>query len=180
MALKHGADDINYIVARLAKFFRLSLQSGREMVRVKDEIDHINLYIDIQNKRFGEDIEMIIDVDENILRYYTIKLILQPLIENAIIHGIMESSNKKGTVKITGQELDDTIIIEVCDNGIGMSEELIASILSSQVNGSYGVRNVNERIQLKFGINYGLSYQSIIGKGTTVRITFPVVIEIQD
>lgn len=179
MALKHGADDINYIVARLAKFFRLSLQSGKEMVRVQDEIDHIQLYIDIQNKRMGDDIEMILEIDDEILHYPTIKLILQPLIENAIIHGIMESDNKRGFVKIRGFIEHDIIIIEIEDNGVGMSQETIDSILNNQINGSYGVRNVNERIQLKFGNEYGLNYKSILGKGTIVRVSFPAI-ESQD
>ena len=175
MAMKHGADDINYIVAKLAKFFRLSLQSGKEMVRVEDEIEHIMLYIDIQNKRFKNDIKTIINIDETILPYQTIKLILQPLIENAIIHGIMESKLKSGVVKITGYLEGKDIIIDIEDDGIGMSQNLIDSILNTSVNGSYGVRNVNERIKLKFGPQYGLVYESEIDKGTRVRVSFPAI-----
>ena len=175
MAMKHGAEDINYIVSKLAKFFRLSLSSGKEMVKIADELEHIALYVDIQNIRFDDNINLSIDVDLDLLDYYTINLILQPLVENAILHGINENPGKAGNVDIIGYHDVESVVILVIDDGIGMTEEKIEEILSGTISGSYGVRNVNERLSLKFGDPYGLSYESTVGVGTKAIVRIPII-----
>lgn len=175
MAMKYGADDIVYIVNSLAKFFRLSLSKGKDIVPIKDEITHVKMYLDIQMKRFSGDIECIIDVDNELFEYSTVKLILQPIVENSIIHGIQESESKKGYIKITGKLINNLIKITIDDNGKGIDEENLEGILLKDKSKGYGIKNVNERIKLYFGEEYGLSYDSRLGKGTTVDITFPAL-----
>lgn len=175
MAMKYQADDIIYIVSKLAKFFRISLSSGKEMVSIGDEVEHIKLYIDIQKKRFNDAIETSFEMDEEIMEYETVKLILQPLVENAILHGIMESKEKKGIIKIKSYREEEDIVLEIADNGKGMSEEKIKEILDIKSKSGYGIKNVNQRIKLKYGNQFGLSYQSILLEGTKVTIRFPAV-----
>lgn len=175
MAMKYGADDIVDIVGRLAKFFRLSLNSGRDIVSINDEITHVKMYLDIQTKRFDGDIEAIVDMSEELNTMATVKLILQPLVENAIIHGIHESESKKGYVKITGKLDNNLIVITVEDNGKGMDESALNKLLAKDKGGGYGIKNVNERIKLYFGKEYGLAYESKIGQGTIVNVTFPAL-----
>lgn len=175
MSLKYGADDIVYIVSSLAKFFRLSLSDGKDIVPIEDEISHVKMYLDIQMKRFPDGVEGIIDVSEDIIKYSTVKLILQPIVENAIIHGIQESDNKKGYVKIVGKREGDLIVFTIEDNGKGMEEATINALVSDKNDLGYGVKNVNERIKLYFGKEFGLTYHSELNKGTVVTITFPVL-----
>ncbi|CAM3570255.1 sensor histidine kinase [Erysipelothrix urinaevulpis] len=175
LAIKHGASDIQEIVEKLAKFFRLSLSSGKEFVKIKDEIEHIKLYTEIQNKRFDDNIALILDVEEEILDYYTINLILQPLIENSILHGINEKTDKKGTIKITAYQDIESIVIEIEDDGIGMSEAKLNSILNKEKVDGFGVHNVNERLTIRFGETYGLFYDSIHSGGTRVTMRIPII-----
>lgn len=175
MAMKYQAEDITYIVSRLAKFFRISLSSGREMVSIRDEMEHVKLYIDIQRKRFDDAIEMRFDLDENVMNCETVKLILQPLVENAILHGIMESDRKSGMIQIKSAQEGEDVLIEIIDNGIGMSEEQIRNIENHESRVGYGIKNVNQRIKLKYGNQYGLSYQSTLQVGTKVTIRFPAI-----
>lgn len=180
LAMEHGADDINDIVEKLARFFRLSLSSGKEMVPLRDEIEHIKLYVDIQNKRFDNSIYLNIDIEEEILDFYTINLILQPLVENSILHGINEKEVKKGDISIVGYQDIESLVIEVSDNGIGMSEEKIKEILSGEMSDGYGVRNVNERLTIRFGQTYGLRYISIPNEGTTAIVRIPIIRDLDD
>jgi two-component system, sensor histidine kinase YesM len=175
MAMKYGAEDIVDIVGSLAKFFRLSLSNGKDIVSMEDEVTHVKMYMDIQSKRFNGDIEGIIDIQEDMYSNATVKLILQPLVENAIIHGIQESESKKGYVKITGKLDNNLIFLSVEDNGMGMDDITLNKLLTRDKGGGYGIKNVNERIKLYFGEQYGLTYQSEIGKGTIVNVTFPAL-----
>lgn len=174
-ALKYGVTDISYIVARLAKFFRLSLSKGREMVTIRDEIEHIQLYLDIQQKRFDNSVSVIQNIDENILDYYTLKLILQPLIENAYLHGILEKEEKKGVIIINAYESGDVIIIEIIDDGVGISKKELESLLDKEKQTGYGVKNVHERLQLKYGKEFGLSYESVEDQGTKAIVIIPII-----
>lgn len=175
LALKNRSQDIANIVSSLAKFFKLSLSNGKDIVTIRDEVNHVKTYLEIQNSRFGNSVETIIDIEDEINSLMTVKLILQPIVENAIIHGIQKKDSKKGYVKITGKKKDNIIIITVEDNGIGMSKEKILEILNKSKATGYGIKNVNERIQLYFGYEYGLEFQSEEGKGTKVIIRFPAV-----
>ena len=175
MAMKYGADDVVAMVNTLAKFFRLSLSGGKDVVTLRDEISHVRMYMDIQMKRFSQGLECFIDVPEEILNFSTVKLMLQPIVENAILHGIMESDSKTGCVTITGRREEEKIILIVSDNGRGIDQEKLSTLTSEETDKGYGIKNVNKRIKLHFGAEYGLYYESEINKGTKVIIVFPAV-----
>ena len=162
----------------LAKLFRISLNKGNEEISLERELEHVKNYLIIQRMRYADKFTYEISVDPGVERCRTIKLILQPIVENCIYHGIKK---KRGTGKITirAYRREQNLIIEVSDDGCGMPKEICRKILSDEIeseniSGSgIGVKNVNERIQLRFGKKYGLSYSSEEGVGTTVTYVLP-------
>jgi two-component system, sensor histidine kinase YesM len=169
--------EIEYSVKALAKFYRLSLSKGKEIIKIQDELMHVSAYIDIQNIRFKNRIEFIVDLDEYIQDFEILKITLQPIVENAIIHGIMEKESKAGTIVISGNLENDEIILYVNDDGVGIREEELHKIcsgtVSSATGSSYGIKNINERLKLFYGEKYGLSFKSEYSEGTTVEIRIP-------
>lgn len=176
-AIKHKVPEISSLVQSLSRFYKLSLNKGRDIVPILDEINHVKLYTDIQNKRFDNRIYLHINVDEDILRYSILKTILQPIVENSIMHGILEKDDQAGNITITGKLDQDVIHIRVCDDGIGISEESVTNVLNTNPDEShgYGVKNINNRLQLYYGKGYGLTFTSEPGKGTEVEIRIPAV-----
>lgn len=162
----------------LAKLFRISLNKGNEEISLERELEHVKNYLIIQSMRYVDKFTYEISAEPGVERCRTIKLILQPIVENCIYHGIKK---KRGTGKITirAYRREQNLIIEVSDDGCGMPEEICRKILSDEIeseniSGSgIGVKNVNERIQLRFGKKYGLSYSSEEGVGTTVTYVLP-------
>lgn len=162
----------------LAKLFRISLNKGNEEISLERELEHVKNYLIIQSMRYADKFTYEISAEPGVERCRTIKLILQPIVENCIYHGIKK---KRGTGKITirAYRREQNLIIEVSDDGCGMPEEICRKILfdeieSENISGSgIGVKNVNERIQLRFGKKYGLSYSSEEGVGTTVTYVLP-------
>lgn len=162
----------------LAKLFRISLNKGNEEISLERELEHVKNYLIIQSMRYADKFTYEISAEPGVERCRTIKLILQPIVENCIYHGIKK---KRGTGKITirAYRREQNLIIEVSDDGCGMPEEICRKILSDEIeseniSGSgIGVKNVNERIQLRFGKKYGLSYSSEEGVGTTVTYVLP-------
>ena len=160
----------------LAKLFRISLNKGNEEISLERELEHVKNYLIIQSMRYADKFTYEISAEPGVERCRTIKLILQPIVENCIYHGIKK---KRGTGKITIRAYRRNLIIEVSDDGCGMPEEICRKILSDEIeseniSGSgIGVKNVNERIQLRFGKKYGLSYSSEEGVGTTVTYVLP-------
>lgn len=176
LAIKYRTPEIKYMVDQLSKFYKLTLNKGEDIIPLRDELEHVKTYVSIQNMRFDNLVALECVVDERLYGKKTLKLILQPLVENAIIHGILEKDGSNGIIRITGSLAGDTVILNVEDNGVGMAPRKIQSIFekadSEQVH-SYGVGNVNERIKLCFGNKYGLRYESEPGKGTKAEITLP-------
>lgn len=175
-AIKNKIPEISTIVQSLAKFYKLSLSKGKDIVSIADEIMHATLYINIQNMRFSNKIALKLDIDEKLYSYSILKIILQPIVENSILHGILESESKTGTITISGRLEDETVILSVMDDGIGISEEKLNTLLvESATNEShgYGIRNINNRIKLYYGEKYGLKYKSQLEKGTEVEISIP-------
>lgn len=162
----------------LAKLFRISLNKGNEEISLERELEHVKNYLIIQSMRYADKFTYEISAEPGVERCRTIKLILQPIVENCIYHGIKK---KRGTGKITirAYRREQNLIIAVSDDGCGMPEEICRKILSDEIeseniSGSgIGVKNVNERIQLRFGKKYGLSYSSEEGVGTTVTYVLP-------
>ena len=170
------------MIEALSRFFRISLSRGEDLVTLFDEFEHVKNYLIIQGMRYQNKIEFTINADPSILQYKTLKFILQPLVENSIYHGI-KNKEEKGFIHITANVVDDRLIIAVEDDGVGMDEETCQNILKESFvqkkpSGSgIGVRNVNSRIRLYFGSEYGLSFKSTLGVGTTVYLTLPIIKE---
>ena len=167
-----------HTVTALARFFRLSLGKGKNIVTVKDEIDHVKNYLMIQHMRFKNKFDYEFDIAEDVLELPSLKLMLQPLVENAIYHG-MEFMDGDGLIMVKAWQEENELYLSVADNGLGMTEDKVETILtgkSSSGNGrgsGIGVKNVNERIKLYFGEAYGITIDSEPDEGTTVIIHLP-------
>ena len=173
-------DDAVFMISELAKLFRISLSKGRTVITVRDELQHAQSYMNIQKIRYKNTFSVNFVVDEAIFEYCTVKLILQPILENAINYGV-GSMEDCGEITVSGIMKDENIILAVRDNGIGMPEEEVALLLTdsnrAHKHGSgVGLVNVNNRLQILFGKEYGLSVESELDEGTTVSICIPAVI----
>ncbi|MFB9328022.1 sensor histidine kinase [Paenibacillus aurantiacus] len=176
-AIQHRVPDISTLVHSLSQFYKLSLNKGEEVTTLGKELEHIQLYVDIQNRRFGNTIDLNMDLDEALLDCKMPKITLQPIIENAILHGIRETEERRGEIFIYSFSEADCMVLVIQDNGIGMSEGLVEQFNGSMESGGdwegYGIRNINYRIKLLFGPQYGLHFQSSPGEGTIVEIRLP-------
>ena len=168
-----------HTVTALARFFRLSLGKGKNIVTVKAEIEHIKNYLMIQHMRFKNKFDYEFDVADDVMELSSLKLMLQPLVENAIYHG-MEFMDGDGLIKIKAWREAEELYLSVADNGLGMTDDKVAMVLSGRGNSGngrgsgIGVKNVNERIKLYFGEKYGLKIDSEPDIGTTIIIHLPV------
>ena len=177
-------DGAGEMVSLLAKFFRTSLSQGKDMIPLEKELEHATSYLAIQNIRFKDKFEFHVDADQELLKYFCPKLSIQPLLENAIYHG-MEGMYEDGEIEIRVYEKDGDIKIDVSDNGPGMTQEKIDYIMHNKVVSSrrgsgIGVCNVNERIQLIYGKNYGITISSELDEGTVATITIPKMEEMDE
>ena len=174
MAKKYRAQDIVDIVLALSNFFRISLSQGKEYITLEQEVEMVKSYLDIQKFRYEELFDYQIEVEPCILKCRVLKLSLQPLVENALYHGIKESDQERGTIWIRGRAEDtDSIVLEVEDNGAGMTEERLSQLNSWMASGetqgdvqAYGTRNVNDRVKIAYGEEYGLRFLRRAGGGT--------------
>ena len=168
------------VVTALARFFRISLSRGRSIITVRDELEHVRNYLMIQNMRFKNRFTYTIEAEEEILDLASLKLMLQPLVENAIYHG-MEFMDGDGEIMVRAWREDKELYFQVEDNGLGMTQEQIKRLFYDQPHtgssrgSGIGVKNVNERIRLYFGGEYGLSIESEPDEGTVVTIRLPAV-----
>jgi two-component system sensor histidine kinase YesM len=177
-AIKYKDSDVQNLVMALSEYYRKGLSKGADFVTLQSEIAHITSYVYIQNMRFDDCVRMRCVVDEKASRCLLPKLTLQPLVENAITHGILESESGKGNVLVRTFLQGDILYIAIVDDGCGMPPEKAANIFewtkSNPVTGSgYGLRNINERIRLSFGENYGLSFISYPERGTAAVLKIP-------
>lgn len=186
MAYKNMNSQISLAVKNLAKFYKLSLNKGKDITPIEDELHHVSLYAEIQNMRYSNRISLEINVDSNIRSYLIPKITLQPIVENSITHGIFARGDVEGKILITGSIINNDIYLKVSDNGIGIKENDLSLILSSEKSKSnnikskgsgYGIKNINERLKLYYGDDYGLSFSSIYNEGTTVTIKLPIIQE---
>lgn len=167
-------------VTALARFFRISLSRGKSIITVKDELEHVRNYLMIQHMRFKNRFSYTIEAEDEVLELASLKLMLQPLVENAIYHG-MEFMDGDGEIFISAWKEGEDLYLKVSDNGLGMTEEQVARLFSdmphtgSSRGSGIGVKNVNERIRLYFGSEYGLSIESEPDEGTVVTIHLPAV-----
>lgn len=178
MAENGKSQDVITMVTALARLFRISISKGKDIISVEQELEHARNYMIIQKIRYKNKFNFEINADKEALSHKTLKLILQPIIENSIYHGI-EYMVDEGLIKINVRTTEDKLIYEISDNGLGMKLEVLENILSfksKNTGGSgVGVKNVHERIQLSYGKEYGLAIESELEEGTTVTITIPLI-----
>ena len=168
------------MVGSLSDFFRTSLNQGKDIITIKEELQHSRSYLEIQQMRYQDILNYEIYVPEELHRYLIPKITIQPLVENALYHGI-KNKRGPGRIVISGRKEEDFLILQIEDNGIGMSKERLDQVkegMNQKIpteKDIYGLYNVNERIRLNFGEKYGISIESIYGKGTVVSIILPYV-----
>ena len=170
--------DAAEMVRALARLFRISISRGRELITIKEELQHAENYLIIQSYRYRSQFSYTIDASDELMDCLCNKITIQPLIENAIYHGI-DRMVDEGEIKITVKpaEDDDDILITVSDNGVGMTKEQCGKILAKDRSdsGGIGVKNVNDRLKIYFGKKYGLSIESELDVGTTVTVRIPKI-----
>lgn len=172
------------MTSALSKLFRISISKGHEIITIRDEIDHIKSYLTIQEMRYQDKFEYLIDIDPELYNLKILKITLQPIIENAIYHGI-KSCNHKGFIRIKGSIINNKVTITVEDNGSGMDEEKLKGLVESvskdpnanDLSNDYGMglRNVHQRLMLYFGLEFGLEFTSQLGNGTKVTVILPII-----
>lgn len=170
-----------FMVTQLASLFRISLSRGKTVISIEDEIKHAQHYMNIQKVRYKDQFEVIFDIDPKINQYRIVKLVLQPILENAIYYGV-NSQDGEGVITVEGRLDGGDIYISVKDNGLGMSKEDVDKLLTGEIvkerkHGSgVGLINVHKRIQLHFGMEYGLIIESEPDRGTSVTVHVPTII----
>jgi len=183
MAESNQTGQVIEIVRALSSFFRIALSRGRDWIPIRQEIEHVRSYLYIQKMRYRDILDYEIDVDESILDGTILKLTLQPIVENALYHGIKGKRNG-GTIRIDARKGDhDRIVLEVTDDGVGCTPYKLAKIQERLNDESYGITqegegfglaNVNKRIKLYYGTQYGLSVESQYHQGTRVSVEIPL------
>ncbi|MBJ6362678.1 sensor histidine kinase [Paenibacillus sp. GCM10012307] len=187
LARKYGDSRIRDIVTSLSRLFRIGLNQGQEIISVEAEVMHVSHYLKIQGIRFEEQLHWEIDLDEEAGKQHIIKFLLQPLVENSIMHGIRQQC-RQGTVTVRAAMDKNRVVLTVSDDGQGMTAERLAEVrrslereeiedswsASTMEKGGFGLRNVHQRIRLHYGSSYGIELSSELGKGTTAVIRLPV------
>ncbi|RKP50154.1 sensor histidine kinase [Cohnella endophytica] len=179
--LKRNADVVK-IVNQLAHFYRGVLSKGSAIITMEDEIVITQTYLEILKIRYGDQMTYALDIDPVVYQYKTIKLLLQPIVENSIYHGL-KNKRGKGHIDIKGRVKEDRLILSISDNGVGIPEEKRDNLFNERDSlqdknkdkGGFGLKVTDERIKLYFGPEYGLEIHSVFGEGTTVTITLPTL-----
>lgn len=170
-------DEVVEMTSALARLLRQSISNDQEEVELEKEIEYVKNYLTIQKMRYKDKLEFFIYVDPRVAHVPIIKLVLQPLVENAIYHGI-KYKETKGNLKIYARPVDGRVEIVVADDGIGMDEDVMEHIFDEhrkeQKRNGVGVPNVQKRLKLQYGSEYGIRYESVKGAGTKAVITIPV------
>lgn len=179
-SLDYNAYEVADMINALSRFFRISLSDGKEFITIADEIEHVRNYLKIQEVRYKDKMEYIINLDNSVEQYLVPKMIIQPLVENSIYHGL-KPKRKKGNIEINIKLIRSYIHIEVIDNGVGINKERLKTIQENLKNSyeseHYGLYNVNERLKLSFKDKYRISITSKENMGTKVSILIPIISE---
>jgi two-component system, sensor histidine kinase YesM len=179
------------MTSSLAKFFRLGVNRGSEIVSIRTEVEYLESYLTIQKIRYKNKLEYSLSFPSDLLELKILKLLVQPLVENAIYHGI-KNKESTGYLRVTGELSGETVLIRISDNGMGMADEKLEDLRRSLAelgdgderiasgdskSGGVGIRNVQDRIRLYFGPGYGVVFESALGLGTTAEIRIPLLRE---
>ncbi len=176
-AVAEGNREISTLVKALASYYRICLSRGKDIIPLSEELQHIKYYMVIQNMRFDHKIELEIHVDECYKKILLPKVTLQPLVENAVEHGIERNEGGKGKIRIWVEAENEDVLLKISDTGSGITPEKIEQmnryLHAVETDFGYGVRNVNRRIELLFGEHYGLEYEENENHGVTVTVRLP-------
>lgn len=173
-AIMAGQEEISQMAQLLSTFYRTTLNKGKNITTVKGEWDNTCSYVQIQNLMHSGKMHIETEIDPGILEYEMLNLLLQPLVENAVVHGLDHKTEPgEKYLMIRGERQGERLVFTVEDNGCGMEKDVLESILTCE-NGGYGVQNVHHRIQLYYGAEYGLSYESRVNEGTRAILEIPV------
>ncbi len=176
------SQEVAMAIQKLSRFYKLTLSRKEPLSTIQDELEHVSIYVGLQNMRFDDTIDFIVDMPDELMEHAIPKLTFQPVVENSILHGIMEKEDKRGTIVLTGWQEDRAVVILISDDGVGIPPGKLQNILSekNEINtdsGSPGtsiaVYNTHRRLQLMYGPEYGLKYSSTPGIGTEVEIRTP-------
>lgn len=164
----------------LSRFYKLTLSRKQSISTIAQETEHATIYLEIQNMRYHNSISFVSDIPDELMEYQIPKLTLQPLIENAVLHGILEKDDKTGTIVLTGWIEGTSIVLLISDDGVGIPSEKLSAILSGNGNSTSGgtniaVYNTHRRLQILYGPDYGLTYSNTPGSGTEVEIRIPAI-----
>lgn len=160
------------VAKELSNFYRLCLSSGNYLVSCENEVSNIKSYIYIQQLRYQDIVEFDVQIQDQILNEKMLKLTLQPLLENALYHGVKEKG-EQGYIRVKGYRKENTIVFKVIDNGVGIGKDKLNQLRDNKFKSGYGLYNVNERIQLQFGSDYGVTICSKVGMGTIISVIIP-------
>ncbi|OXM86731.1 cache domain-containing sensor histidine kinase [Paenibacillus rigui] len=167
-AIESGSREISHMLSLLGKMLRIGLSSGATFITIQRELEHLHYYMELQKIRYKQRVEFHISIPESMKIFYTPKLIIQPFVENALIHGL--HSCERGLIHISGWEDEQSLYFRIEDNGEGMDTDM--TVLTRDHN---GIRNVRERIQLNFGQRYGVEVYSERGQGTAIMLSLPKI-----
>ncbi|MCL2812478.1 MAG: sensor histidine kinase [Clostridia bacterium] len=177
MSYDDRAPDIRQAVRALSAFYKLSLSQGKSVVSLREELEHVAQYIKIQNLRFGDQIAYSAECPEELLDLRILKITLQPLVENAVLHGVLAKPSKSGAVKLTVCRTNEAVHIVIADDGMGMTHErqeaLFGTVEEAAPGVGFGLKNIHHRLMLYYGPQHGLTIDSEPGKGTRVTVSVP-------
>ncbi|NLO35131.1 MAG: sensor histidine kinase [Clostridiaceae bacterium] len=182
-AKNNKPDEVCDIVINLSRFYRLSLSNGEALITIGDELEHVRLYVALQNLRFKKKIALILEAAPDVRQLRILKLLLQPIVENSILHGIQNLDDREGEIEIKAWRDEQSLVLAVSDNGIGIDRNEISRILLREPArrdrpdvGRFGLFNIRERLRVYYGDAARLDVASTPGKGTTIRMTIPLTI----
>lgn len=178
MAQQGRTQEVCNAVQSLSRFYKLTLSRKKGISSIAKEEEHVSIYVHLQNMRYHDSISFISDIPDELMEYQIPKLTLQPVVENSILHGILEKPSKSGTIVLTGWMEDGDIVLLISDDGVGIAPDKLPVILSGEGTSLSGgtniaIYNTHRRLQVLYGNRYGLSYSSHIGQGTEVQIRIP-------
>ena len=178
MAQQGRTQEVCNAVQSLSRFYKLTLSRKKGISSIAKEEEHVSIYVHLQNMRYHDSISFISDIPDELMEYQIPKLTLQPVVENSILHGILEKPSKSGTIVLTGWMEDGDIVLLISDDGVGIAPDKLPVILSGEGTSISGgtniaIYNTHRRLQVLYGTRYGLSYSSHVGLGTEVQIRIP-------
>jgi len=177
-------DEVIRLTQSLSDLFRISISKGKEVIRIEDELMHVRSFLEIEGLRYPDEFAVVYDIDKKLLAYYTIKLIMQPVVENAVYHGIKKRDDGPGEIRIQGLLEDGHVLLRVLDNGTSLSDEEIDAINAfledeqcrKEHDYGIGIRNVHDRIRLHYGKEYGIIFKKE-DSYTVVELKIPALKE---